>query len=270
MLDRHLMGILRSFPSLDSLTEFYNELVRTTLEYPDLKKALGSVKWAMDKIDEFSGKYEGKLRKCQHLRKISDYSSEYYGRVGSIMKQVKKHLKYLDHARQVMRDYPSIKSGMPTVCIAGFPNVGKTTLLLKLTGSAPEISNYAFTTKKLNVGYATMNREKVQFIDTPGTLDRVDKMNPIEKQAYLSIKYCADLVVFVADPTETYPLQDQKRLLARVLKGGKPVFLYISKTDISSEEQIRIVENTLKSSGLVFIKTIENLKNEIIHLLIQG
>ncbi|MBU0461081.1 MAG: hypothetical protein KJ574_00685 [Nanoarchaeota archaeon] len=38
VLTKQLGLILRSFPSLDSLPEFYNELVRNTLEYDELKK----------------------------------------------------------------------------------------------------------------------------------------------------------------------------------------------------------------------------------------
>ena len=45
-----------------------------------------------------------------------------------------------------MKDYPTIKTSLFTVAICGFPNVGKTTLLSKMTPSEPEISNYSFTT----------------------------------------------------------------------------------------------------------------------------
>jgi nucleolar GTP-binding protein len=136
-----------------------------------------------------------------------------------------------------MKGFPSIKTKVFTVAIAGFPNVGKTTLLSRMTGSMPEIANYAFTTKNLNMGYADIDNHKVQFIDTPGTLNRFEKMNPVERQAYLAIKYCADIVVFVLDNSDqSYDINDQKKLLASVENIGKEVIIYLSKTDLKSSE----------------------------------
>ncbi len=266
VLVKHLNIILKGFPSLDSLTEFYNELVRATLDYPELKKSLGAMKWARDMVEKLSSQYLTKLKRTQHLRKISEYSSEYYGRISSVMKQVRRQLEYLEDARRVVRNYPSIKSGIFTVCIAGFPNVGKTTLLSKLTGSTPEIADYAFTTKKLNVGYAFFSRHKVQFIDTPGTLNRIDAMNPIEKQAYLAIKYCADLVVFVIDVSgRTYSLKEQKKLKSMIDRFHKPMIIFLSKTDLlepSDSERLSEVER-LSDSKMKGIKDLAKLKEEI-------
>ena len=263
VLTKHLMGILKSFPSMDDLTEFYNELVRATLDYAELKKSLGALNWAKQKIEDLSGVYHFKLRKCQHLRKISDYSNEYYGRISSVMHQIKKRLEYLDKARMVMRDFPSIKSDMYTVCIAGFPNVGKTTLLSQLTPSTPEIANYAFTTKKLNVGYGNIGHKKVQFIDTPGTLNRDDEMNSVEMQAYLAMKYCGELIVFVMDPTETYPLKQQKKLYDLVKKLSDANIFYVSKTDIARDDQIEEIKKAFKKPDDFFLNDIESLKNKI-------
>lgn len=232
-LRRHLDIILKSFPSLDGMTEFYQELVRATLDYAELKKSLGGLRWAQKKVDYFSDIYANKIRRCADFRRMTAYSREYYGRISSVMKQVKKPLEYLENARKVMQEYPSIKSNMFTVAIAGFPNVGKTTLLAKITTANPEIADYAFTTRKLNIGYATISNHKVQFIDTPGTLNRFDKMNQIEKQAVLAIKYCADLVVYVFDPSpQSLDKAKQLKLLKGLRKKGKDLIIYISKTDL--------------------------------------
>jgi GTP1/Obg family GTP-binding protein len=40
------------------------------------------------------------------------------------------------------------------------------------------------------------------------------------------------MVVFVVDPTEQYPLDDQEKLLRMVEKEDHDVVLYLSKTDI--------------------------------------
>jgi nucleolar GTP-binding protein len=214
-------------------------LIRNSLDYAELKKSLGALRWAQQKVDFFSDNYDKKIRRCTEFKRMIAYSKEYYGRVSSIIKQVRKQLEYLELARKTMKDFPAVKTKLFTVAIAGFPNVGKTTLLSKLTPARPEISNYAFTTRKLNIGYAQIDNRKVQFIDTPGTLDRFQKMNPIEKQAHLAMKYCADLIIFVFDTSDqTYDPKTQKKLLNNTKKLGKDVIVYLSKTDIADKEKV--------------------------------
>ncbi|MBW2964398.1 50S ribosome-binding GTPase [Candidatus Woesearchaeota archaeon] len=262
ILRRHLDMILKSFPSIDTLDEFYMEMIRAAMDYAELKKSLGALRWAEQKVDFFSDQYHNKIARCRDFSRMTGYSREYYGRISSVMKQVKRQLEYLEQARKTMKDFPSIKTSIFTVCIAGFPNVGKTTLLSKLTPANPEIADYAFTTKKLNIGYATINNNKVQFIDTPGTLDRFQKMNPVEKQAYLALKYCADLVVFVFDPSDrTYAREEQLKLLKSTQLLGKDVVVYVSKTDLPHEK----LQKMPKSAQVM--KDLDELKARISELM---
>ncbi|HEY9703923.1 MAG TPA: GTPase, partial [Allocoleopsis sp.] len=143
------------------------------------------------------------------------------------------------------------------VCITGFPNIGKSTLLSKITPAKPEIKNYAFTTKNLNQGYATFGHRKVQFIDTPGVLDR-DKMNNIELQAYLVLKYIANLVIYVIDLTEPYPIKIQEKLLKNLKEYDKPIIVYLSKSDIISEEIMAKAKKKYKA-----VTTLEDLHKKI-------
>ena len=131
-----------------------------------------------------------------------------------------------------MKDFPTIKTSLNTVALTGFPNVGKSTLLKKLTGAQPKVAAYAFTTKNLNLGYSVIGDQRIQFVDTPGTLNRYNKMNPVEKKAYLVMKYIADIIVFIFDLTETYPIDEQTKLFREIQAFDKPIIVYLSKTDI--------------------------------------
>lgn len=227
-------SIIKSYPNFDKFSIFYKELIKCTLDYKQLKKSLGAIQWAKEKIYALSDFYTKKIRNSANVTKMNSYRKEFYGRIASILKQIRNALKYLEHARRVIKGYPIIKD-KPTVAICGFPNVGKTTLLFKLTGSKPEINLYAFTTKNINIGYLN----NIQLLDTPGTLNRLNKMNNIEKQAYLAIKYCADLLIYVFDLTEPYPLNKQVRLLNNLKKLNKDIILYLSKTDIIDKNKIK-------------------------------
>ena len=238
-LEKSLSKITESFPSVEHLPDFYKEMIKATLDYGYLRKSLAGVNWIRKKVGSFSSLYSSKIMKCQHKRKINEYRKEYYGRISSLMRQIKKELQYLEEARKVMRKFPSIKSSIYTVSICGFPNIGKTTLLSKLTEADPEISDYSFTTKAINVGYIySKNRRKVQLLDTPGTLNRFNKMNSIEKQAYIAMKHASNMYVYVFDLTEPYELKDQLKLYEALKEHGKDIIIYVSKSDILPQEAL--------------------------------
>ncbi|MFH0875865.1 MAG: GTPase [archaeon] len=258
--------ILMVYPELDSLAPFYNELVKATLDYAKLKKSLGAIKWCNEKIREFHRQYLSKIAKARDVNAVKLLSKQYYGRISSLFKQIKGAFAYLELSRKVMKEYPSLKSGVFTVCISGFPNVGKSTLLAKLTGASPEIGNYAFTTKSLNLGYIKGDYNKVQVIDTPGSLNRYEKLNSIEKQAYLAVKHLADVVVYVFDPTEEYPMHDQKQLLKKLREFEKPVILYLSKTDISEKEAVELIIKGYKEK---LFTSSDEVKNALLKLSLE-
>ncbi|MFH0869734.1 MAG: GTPase [archaeon] len=231
--------ILKEFPGIEKLPEFYAELLKITLDYERLKAALRDVNWANHQVRELYKIHRNRMRACKDVSDIETVKKAFLGRVSSVIRQISQSLAFLESSRRIIMDYPPIKTGLPTICIAGFPNVGKSTLLGKLTTSKPEIKNYAFTTKRLNLGYTTMEFGQVQFIDTPGTLARPEKMNDIEKQAFLALKYQADVIIFIFDPTDTYPTEQQEQLLDIIKESKKPLIIYISKADIADKKTVQ-------------------------------
>ncbi len=252
--------ILQDFPSFDQLPEFYKELMKATFDVALMKKSLGGINYVKNKIKEFHGLYRVKIKKCMDMRKIFEYRTSFYGRASSLVKQIKKELAYLDECRKLMKRFPDVKE-MHTICIGGFPNVGKTTLLAKLTGSKPEISAYAFTTKDLNIGYITQGHKKIQLIDTPGTLNRLDKMNNIERQAYLAMQYCANSIIYVFDLTETYPVEDQVKLYKKIKKMQKPLMVYFSKSDLIDG---KVIKEFKEKNNIDGFSDAEKIKEETI------
>jgi len=237
ILSAELDSVIESFPSLDNLSEFYAELITACLEFDRLKKALGGMHWCLEKVKSLTREYLRKIRYNKDLSLFNSLRTQYYGRVSSVMKQNKDNFQYLEHARKAMRDFPDIKEDLFTVAIAGFPNVGKSTLLAKLTSARPKIASYPFTTKTLNVGYMPYHHQDIQMIDTPGTLNRFERMNIIEKQAYLAMKYCSHLIVYIFDLTEAYPLEDQTKLFRLLKEYDKPLVAFFSKADLLSQDE---------------------------------
>jgi nucleolar GTP-binding protein len=247
-----LDGIVKSFPTIDNLNDFYKELIEEKLGIVRIKKSLAALSWAYKKISELSKKYNDK--------------SGFFGRTASLLKRINKDLEFLEFVRKEFKEFPRIKNAF-TIVITGFPNVGKTTLLYKLSGSKPEIKNYAFTTKQLNLGYLSIRGIQVQLIDTPGTLNRIEKMNVYEKQSFLAIKHLANLIVFVI--ANDYNVKKQIKLLNRILSFKKQVFVFLNKLEISDEsfvnEVLESINDFSKKTGveLKVFTEINSLKSEI-------
>jgi len=231
ILEKRLMKLTESFPHVSQLPPFYQALMRCFLDVQEFKKTLGAAAWCARRIAAFRQQYERKARGARSVQEARTHRTECYGRISSAVKQIGPELIALERSRRVLRSFPDVQE-MFTACIAGFPNVGKSTLLAKLSGARPKIAAYAFTTTTLNLGYITDGYPQVQLIDTPGTLNRFEKMNDVEKQAHLAMEHLAQCMVFVLDLTEPYPLAQQMELLERVRALGKPVLLYLSKADL--------------------------------------
>ncbi len=220
----NLSKICSGFPSFDDLSLFQRDVLLLRFEIDDIKQSLGGVNWGMNTIRRLGVEYS---------KKTSEWR-QFYARVNSVFDKISKDLDFLEEVRKFLREMPMVRD-MFTVCITGFPNVGKSTLITKITESKPEINSYAFTTKRINIGYF----DNIQVMDTPGALGR-EKVNSIEQLAFYAIKDVANILVFVFDLTEPYPWEDQLALFEKVKGFGKPLVGYLSKTDIIDENDSRI------------------------------
>jgi nucleolar GTP-binding protein len=255
-----LEKITMTFPNTKILPSFYLTLMDLTLDYSQFKKSLGAVGWAVKKVRFFHKSYVSRVVTEKDRQKVKELTKQFYGRISSVIKQINSNLEYLEICRKIMRSYPDVKE-MFSVCLYGFPNVGKTTLLNKLTGTNAEVAAYAFTTKSINSGSFKIGDNEVQVLDVPGTLARKDKMNNIELQAELVLAELADLVVFVFDLSEQsgFSISNQKQLLQKVNQqlGKDNVLVYFSKLDLTTSE----VANEFKLKHKHY--SLEELKEKI-------
>jgi nucleolar GTP-binding protein len=243
-LKAQMMKILKSYPSIDSLPDFYQELIKLTLDYRRLKKALASLNWAQKKIADMSKQAKSTVRRVHDQRMFQPKRNEFYGRISSVIKQISKNLEYLEEARKIMKRYPAIKTSLRTVALCGYPNVGKSSLLKSLTGASPEVNVYPFTTKTINLGYMKARLQdkeiKIQLIDVPGLFSR-SKLNDIEMLSYLVLKHVANSALFLLDCSEqrSYEISDQLKLLRKIKKEfGIPVQVLVSKSDITRPKDL--------------------------------
>jgi nucleolar GTP-binding protein len=230
-----LEKVLTAFPNTIEISLFYVKLMKLTLDFPHFKRSLGALHWAVKRIRSVHKQYVSKIMKSHDRAEVTLLGKEFYGRVSSFVKQINPELQNLEKSRRILKTYPDVKE-MFTVCIYGFPNVGKTTLLNKLTGTKAKIAHYAFTTKSINAGYSG----EVQYFDVPGTLARKEKMNVIELQAELVKDELADVLIYVFDISEYcgYTLKQQEELFKKLGKN-KHTLVYLSKQDLMGKNSAK-------------------------------
>jgi nucleolar GTP-binding protein len=232
-----LSGYVERFPRIEKEDGFFPELVNLVIGLDQYKKSLGAMNWAAGRTEKLKNESLRNVRRSKDENVIDAVRSSFYGRLSSLLRQISKDLEFLQEAKNKFRKLPHIEPDVPTAVIAGFPNVGKSSLVRKLSTAVPVIAPYPFTTKGIIIGHMEDSWRRYQIIDTPGLLDRsLDERNDIEKQAVLALKYLTNVLVFILDPSETcgYPMEKQLALLSSVKTGfsGIPMMVVESKSDV--------------------------------------
>ncbi|MFH1664436.1 MAG: GTPase [archaeon] len=245
---------INSFPVVSELNKFQRESLSSIIEVKEFRKNLGYLFKLNTVIKNIKKKSLASVRQSSDPEKIRRTA---YGRILSLKKDVVRAVSSLNETAKKLSEIPEIKL-IPSVIVAGFPNSGKTTILKRLTGSEPEIADYLFTTKKIELGYFTDKYKEIQVIDTPGLLDRKEEeRNLIEKKALNALVNLEGIILFVADLSESnYSLKEQRKLLEEIKKTGKKIIVALNKQDLASEKQIE--EAKKEFTGFELILTGEN------------
>jgi nucleolar GTP-binding protein len=232
-----LGGYVKKFPRMEKEDDFLPELIDLIIGIDQYKKSLGALNWASNRVEKLKNESLREVRRTKDPKILNSIKSSFYGRLSSYINQISKDLLFLQDAKNKFRNLPAVDPQVPTLVVAGFPNVGKSKLVTVLSTAAPQIAPYPFTTKGIVVGHIEDDWRKFQIIDTPGLLDRsFEDRNDIEKQAVLALRYLTDIMLFILDPSETcgYSMEKQTELLASIRNSfeGVPIIVAESKTDL--------------------------------------
>ncbi|KAE9335265.1 Nucleolar GTP-binding protein 1 [Phytophthora fragariae] len=231
-----LSQIIDDFPRLDDLHPFYADLINILYDRDHYKLALGQVNTARALIDNIAKdyvrmiKYGDSLYRCKQLKRAA------LGRMCTLLKKQKASLEYLEEVRKHLSRLPSIDPNTRTLLVTGFPNVGKSSFMNKVTRADVDVQPYAFTTKALYVGHLDYKYLRWQVIDTPGILDHsLEDRNTIEMQAVTALAHLQASILFFMDISEQcgFTIEQQLSLFENIrpLFANKPLVLVCNKVD---------------------------------------
>lgn len=256
----HLLKLVKRFPTIEKLHPFYEDMIDLMFDVDHYKVSLSKAQWASERIETLSTELIGHLKKAKTIEKLNKIMKEYYGRYSSIIKSIDKDLQFLSMCRDWMRRIPDINAEMPTFIIAGMPNVGKSSLLSKLTGNEPKIAIYPFTTQTISIGYMELDHQKIQIIDTPGILDRpMEERNEMEIKSILSLRDIKGVIIFLIDPTghSSYSMEQQEKLYKEVKERfTSPIIRVQTKADLTEERIEKLAISTETLMGFDSLKEI--------------
>lgn len=266
ILSDNLSNLIRKFPSFENMPSFYREMADIIAGVDRIRISLSRLGWASRQIRQISKEYVAQIKRSRGLDTTPARKSA-FGRFSSVMRSIEKDLLFLNETRNLLRKMPTIDPAMPTILIAGYPNVGKSSFIVRITGARPEIASYPFTTRGIFVGHFQRGAQRYQVVDTPGLLDRpMEERNDIERQTVAALSHLQGVVVYILDPSEHcgYPLQSQLSL-AEDLKNwiGLPMLIVANKADILRFGEDRNVPEMSTETG----QGVENVLERLVSLL---
>ncbi|MEM0128642.1 MAG: GTPase [Thermoplasmata archaeon] len=217
------------------LTDFERALLDRRFGPGRLDRSLGRLRRAVERIRERQREAERELAAADGPDALGETVRRFYGRIASHVREIDPDLAFLREVRAYRKERPTIDPSAPTLVVAGFPNVGKSALVARLSTARPRVAPFPFTTLALEVGHADLGSDRWQVLDTPGVLDRAGRKNPAEAEAETAVQHGARAVLFVLDPTGDcgHSVEEQEALLSRWRQelGNRPILVVESKSD---------------------------------------
>jgi len=124
---------------------------------------------------------------------------------------------------------------MVCILLVGNPNVGKSTLFSRLTGTRIIASNYPGTTVGFTKGYLKLGEEQAELIDVPGSYT----LEPVSKAEEVAVEMLkeGDLVINVIDATN---LERNLNLTLQLLERQIPVIVALNMWDDTRHRGVNI------------------------------
>jgi GTP-binding protein len=150
------------------------------------------------------------------------------------------------------------------VGLVGYPNVGKSTLISRVSAARPKIADYPFTTLEPNLGVVAIGApgdpDQVSFVvaDIPGLIEGAHTGAGLGTQFLRHIERTR-LLVHLVDVSDSSgrpdPVHDVEVIMGELKSFGahledKPILMAASKMDVANKEKLAKLRRYAKKQGL--------------------
>ncbi|MEM2924344.1 MAG: GTP-binding protein [Methanocellales archaeon] len=203
---------------------------------------------------------EEKIKAIEEELRCTPYNKAteaHIGRLKAKLARLREELESQAARRTISRGAEIKRCGDARVVIVGFPSVGKSTLLNKITNAKSEVGEYDFTTLKIIPGIMLHKGARIQVLDTPGLIEGAASGRGRGREV-ISIIRNSDLILLLIDVFNPQQLEIIKRELytAGIRINEKPPEVFIRKKASDGIKINSLVEQELDE------KTIKNVLNE--------
>src|SRR5581483_2991437 len=148
------------------------------------------------------------------------------------------------------------------VGLVGYPNVGKSTLISRISAARPKIADYPFTTLQPNLGVVAVGNEpeQISFVvaDIPGLIEGAHTGAGLGTQFLRHVERTRLLahLVDVSDASgRPEPVHDVEVIMGELKSFGahleeKPMVLVASKIDVANKDKLAKLRRYAKKQGL--------------------
>ncbi len=134
------------------------------------------------------------------------------------------------------------------ICVAGRPNVGKSSLINLLLGQKiAAVSPRPQTTQRVQLGILTDDDSQMIFMDTPGIHKPLTKLGAAMNESAIDTISDADCVLWITDISAKPDTEDE--IAAERIRAGSPeekVLMVLNKCDLVNPNQLSENENFYK------------------------
>ena len=184
-------------------------------------------------------------------------TQHHIGKLKAKLARLREELEKREARGGTGKGYAVKKEGDATVALVGFPSVGKSTLLNRLTNASSEVADYPFTTLEVVPGIMEYNGARIQILDVPGLIEGASRGRGRGKEV-LSVIRNADLILIVTDifNPDSVEIIEKELRNAGIRLNERPPRVVIKKMSTGGIRINRIVETSLSD------ETVKNILKE--------
>ena len=236
-----LSTYVRGFPRPSRLHAFERALLELTVGTAHYERTLLRVDALRKGTLELGKGHAGFANRANTLQEAESRRRTGFEDLEALFRKGGGAVDELKEIAKTLRSLPVAELQSPTITLVGAPNVGKSSLVRLLSSGRPEVQNYPFTTRGIQMGHIMVDGRRHVLTDTPGMLLRPDvQRNKMERLTLAALAYLPVRVMFVFDFSGGSGTRISDQMLIREeLRGCFPQHPWLdvaSKCDLPDSE----------------------------------